>query len=103
MTLTPQAFEPILAHQGITFWGATQAIIGVFCLLLISYLFSSNKKAIAWKTVGFGLALQLILAICILKLTWVQIIFNAIGKIFVSILDFTNAGSVFLFGELMIG
>jgi CNT family concentrative nucleoside transporter len=41
------------------------------------------------------------LALSILKLSWVQSIFNAVGKIFVSILDFTAAGSVFLFGDLM--
>jgi CNT family concentrative nucleoside transporter len=51
--------------------------------------------------VGFGLMLQFVLALSILKLSWVQTIFNAIGKIFVSILDFTAAGSVFLFGDLM--
>jgi CNT family concentrative nucleoside transporter len=45
--------------------------------------------------------LQLVLAISILKLSWVQSIFNAVGKIFVSILDFTAAGSLFLFGDLM--
>ena len=49
----------------------------------------------------FGLLLQLVLAISILKLSWVQSIFNAVGKIFVSILDFTAAGSLFLFGDLM--
>jgi CNT family concentrative nucleoside transporter len=51
--------------------------------------------------VGFGLLLQFVLALSILKLSWVQSIFNAVGKIFVSILDFTAAGSVFLFGDLM--
>jgi CNT family concentrative nucleoside transporter len=51
--------------------------------------------------VGFGLLLQFVLALSILKLSWVQGIFNAVGKIFVSILDFTASGSVFLFGDLM--
>jgi CNT family concentrative nucleoside transporter len=78
-----------------------QAFGGVVALLLIAYLCSSNRKAINWKTVGFGLLLQFVLALSILKLSWVQNIFNAVGKIFVSILDFTAAGSVFLFGDLM--
>jgi CNT family concentrative nucleoside transporter len=51
--------------------------------------------------VGFGLLLQFVLALSILKLSWVQSIFNEVGKIFVSILDFTAAGSTFLFGNLM--
>lgn len=101
MTLSRLAQQPIAAHEGITLLGTTQAIGGIVALLLIAYLCSSNRKAINWKTVGFGLLLQFVLALSILKLSWVQSIFNAVGKIFVSILDFTAAGSVFLFGDLM--
>ena len=101
MTLSNLAQQPIAAHEGMTLVGVTQALGGIVALLLIAYLCSSNRKAINWKTVGFGLMLQFVLALSILKLSWVQTIFNAIGKIFVSILDFTAAGSVFLFGDLM--
>ena len=101
MTLAHLAQQPIAAHEGMTLVGVTQALGGIVALLLIAYLCSSNRKAINWKTVGFGLMLQFVLALSILKLSWVQTIFNAIGKIFVSILDFTAAGSVFLFGDLM--
>ena len=101
MTLSHLAQQPIAAHEGMTLVGVTQALCGIVALLLIAYLCSSNRKAINWKTVGFGLMLQFVLALSILKLSWVQTIFNAIGKIFVSILDFTAAGSVFLFGDLM--
>ena len=101
MTLSRLAQQPIAAHEGITLLGTIQAIGGIVALLLVAYLCSSNRKAINWKTVGFGLLLQFVLALSILKLSWVQSIFNAVGKIFVSILDFTAAGSVFLFGDLM--
>ncbi len=101
MTLSRLAQQPIAAHEGITLLGTIQAIGGIVALLLIAYLCSSHRKAINWKTVGFGLLLQFVLALSILKLSWVQSIFNAVGKIFVSILDFTAAGSVFLFGDLM--
>ena len=93
--------EPILTHQGITSFGILHGFLGITSLLFLAYIFSANRKAIPWKTVGFGLLLQLFLALCILKIGWVQGIFNAIGKVFVSILDFTAAGSVFLFGDLM--
>lgn len=101
MTFLDLSQHPIAAHQGISLLGTIQAVGGIVALLLIAYLCSNNRKAINWKTVGFGLLLQLVLAISILKLSWVQSIFNAIGKIFVSILDFTAAGSLFLFGDLM--
>ena len=101
MTFLDLSQQPIAAHQGISLLGTLQAVGGIVALLLIAYLCSNNRKAINWKTVGFGLLLQLVLAISILKLSWVQSIFNAVGKIFVSILDFTAAGSLFLFGDLM--
>jgi len=95
------ALEPILAHQGVTSFGIIQGFVGVISLLFLAFIFSANRKAIPWKTVGFGLLLQLFLALSILKIGWVQSIFNAIGKVFVGILDFTAAGSAFLFGDLM--
>jgi len=60
-----------------------------------------NKKAINWKTVGFGLLAQLILAVGVLKIPFVQSAFEFIGNIFVKILDFTATGSEFLLGGLM--
>ena len=74
----------------------------MFSLLFISFLFSSNRKAINWKTVGIGLAFQLIIAIGVLKVAFVQNAFEGVGKIFVSILDFTKAGSKFLFEGLVV-
>ena len=70
-------------------------------LLLIAYLFSSNRKAINWKTVGIGLAIQLSLAIGILKVPFIRTIFTVLGKLFNEILNFTVAGSQFLLGNLM--
>ncbi|MCL4135423.1 UNVERIFIED_CONTAM: hypothetical protein GTU68_010854 [Idotea baltica] len=71
-------------------------------LLLIAYFFSSNKKGIDWKTVGIGLLFQLVIAIGVLKVPFVQKGFEFVGGIFVSILDFTRAGSKFLFEGLVV-
>lgn len=73
----------------------------MFSLIVIAFLFSSNRRGINWKTVGLGLAAQLLLAIGVLKVTIVQKVFEFVGKIFVLILDFTMAGSEFLLGDLM--
>ena len=64
-------------------------------------MFSSNKKGIDWKTVGLGLVFQLIIAIGVLKVPFVQALFEFVGKGFVKILDFTQAGSEFLFKGLI--
>ena len=71
-------------------------------LVFIAYLFSSNKKAINWKTAGIGLAFQLLIAIGVLKIPFIQAAFEAVGKIFVSVLDYTRAGSKFLFEGLVV-
>jgi len=73
----------------------------MICLLVIAYLFSTNRKAINWKTIGIGLGAQLLLAIGVLKVPFVQKSFEFVGKIFVKILDFTAAGSEFLLGGMM--
>ena len=70
-------------------------------LVFIAYLFSSNKKAINWKTTFLGLTSQLILAVLILRVEFVQSIFEFFGKIFVKTLDFTMEGSRFLLGDMV--
>lgn len=78
-----------------------KGVIGMLVIIAIAYVFSSNRKAIVWKTVGIGLGLQLILAIGVLKISWVQSFFNAIGSLFVAVLDYTIVGSKFLLGNLL--
>ena len=93
--------DVLVPSSGITTAGVLRGALGLFVVLIIAFLCSANRKNIAWKTVGLGLTLQLILAVGILKITWVQRTFEAMGKVFVNILDYTNAGSIFLFGDLM--
>jgi CNT family concentrative nucleoside transporter len=74
-----------------------RGLLGMLVLILIAWLFSSNRSAINWRVVFIGLAIQLILAIGILWVPPVQIFFEFVGKLFVKILDFTYAGTEFLF------
>jgi len=91
----------IIQSSGFTINTLTRGIIGMVFLIFISFLLSNNKKAINWKTASFGLLIQLILAISVLKIGWVQSIFEFAGKIFVKILEFTMEGTKFLFGDLV--
>lgn len=92
----------VVPNDGFSINSLWRGILGMLVLLLIAYLFSSNRKAINWKTVSIGLLLQLVIAIGVLKVPFVQLIFEKIGKIFVSILEFTRAGSKFLFEGLVV-
>lgn len=93
--------KQLIKGQGITAEGILRGAFGMFCLLLIAFLFSHNRKAINWRTVGVGLFFQLFLAVGVLKIAWVRWIFEKAGTFFLLILDFTKAGSDFLFGGLM--
>lgn len=78
-----------------------RGLLGIASLISIAWLFSNNRKAVSWKVVGIGLAMQLLLAIGILYVPFVQAFFEFFGKIFITILDFTKAGSQFLLGDLI--
>lgn len=91
----------IVPSKGFSIQSLWRGVLGMFSLLIIAFLFSANRRGIDWKTVGLGLAFQLIIAIGVLKVPFVQAIFEFIGKGFVKILDFTQAGSEFLFQGLI--
>ena len=93
--------KEIILSQGFSLEGLIRGLIGMSVLILIAFLLSNNRKAINWKTASFGLVLQIILAIAVLKISWVKMIFESAGKVFVKILDFTMEGTKFLFGALV--
>ncbi|MEK9583454.1 MAG: nucleoside transporter C-terminal domain-containing protein [Flavobacteriaceae bacterium] len=78
-----------------------KGVIGILFLLGIAYLLSTHKKAIRWKTIFIGLSLQFILAFGVLRVEWVKSFFNVLGGFFTAVLEFTESGSAFLFGNLI--
>lgn len=78
-----------------------KGIFALIVLVFIAFLFSDNKKAINWKTVGIGVGLQLLFGILVLRSEFVKNIFQNIAEFFVVVLDFTKSGSQLLFGDLL--
>lgn len=95
--------DNIIPSSGFTINGLLRGALGMFTLLLLAFLLSKNRRAINWRTIGFGLLAQIALAIGVLKVPFIQWFFEKIGKIFVSILDFTMAGTEFLFSSFVTG
>ncbi|WP_445715597.1 NupC/NupG family nucleoside CNT transporter [Flavobacterium sp.] len=91
----------IKPNEGFSLNSLLRGILGMLALLGIAYIFSSNRKAINWKTIGIGLGVQLILAFGVLKVGFVKTGFEFVGSLFVKVLDFTRAGSEFLLGGMM--
>jgi CNT family concentrative nucleoside transporter len=79
------------------FFGLT----GIVLILGLSVLLSNNRKAINLRVVLSGLALQLALALFILKTSVGQSMFDGIARFITRILDFANAGGEFVFGGLV--
>ncbi len=92
----------LIGHQGTSFDSLIRGAIGMLVLLLIAYLISTNRKQIKWKTVLIGLSLQLITAIGVIKIDLVKKIFEIIGSFFIKILEFTQAGTSMVLGDLNI-
>ena len=96
-----EAKNKILPSKGFSMNSLWRGVLGMFVLLIISFLFSANRRAVDWRKVGIGLSIQLIIAIGVLKVNFIQTIFNFIGSIFIEILEYTKAGSEFLFAGMI--
>ena len=96
-----EAENKIRPSNGFSMHSLWRGVLGMFVLLIISFLFSANRRAVDWRKVGIGLSIQLIIAIGVLKVNFIQTIFNFIGSIFIEILEYTKAGSEFLFAGMI--
>ncbi len=107
----PEAYEEAFASEndtvvvpvvpGFSARNLFRGLLGMLSLVAIAWLFSTNRKAISWRVVGIGLGIQVLLAFSILQVPPVQYFFEMVGKVFVVILDFTKAGTDFLFAGFL--
>ncbi len=81
--------------------GYFRGFLGLAVLIGICYVLSADRKNINWRTVLVGLAMQFVLALAILKIPFVSVAFDYIASFFTKVLDFTRAGSEFMFGSLV--
>ncbi len=72
-------------------------ILGLFFIIFFAYFFSNNRKNIDWKLIISGIFLQIIIALLISKIYFVEIIFKSIGEFFVLLIGFAKVGTLFLF------
>lgn len=77
-----------------------QPLVGLIVILAVAYAWSSNRRAIDLRTVAWGLSLQIIFALLVLKTTAGQRLFQALGRAINKLLDFAFVGSSFVFGPL---
>ncbi|HYU44971.1 MAG TPA: nucleoside transporter C-terminal domain-containing protein [Terriglobales bacterium] len=80
--------------------GRFTGILGLVTMLALGYAFSTNRRAIRLKTVGWGLALQVAFAIFVLKIELGRALFQKAGDAVNRLLSYAFVGSKFVFGDL---
>ena len=91
----------LILSEGVSIESISRGVIGIVFLLLVCYVFSTNRKAINWKTIGLSLVIQIVIAVGVLKVNWIANLFEFFGSFFLKILDFTNAGTSMILGEFV--
>jgi len=80
--------------------GLLQPLFGAAVILAIAVALSTNRRAIRWSTVAWGLGLQVAFAIIVLKTDIGQRVFTTLGAYITKLLGFAGVGSAFVFGAL---
>jgi CNT family concentrative nucleoside transporter len=75
-------------------------LVGLALILAIGILLSHNRGAIRWRVIAWGLGLQLLFAIFVLRIPAGQALFRWLGNFVTAILGYSYIGSEFVFGEL---
>ncbi|HMD87345.1 MAG TPA: nucleoside transporter C-terminal domain-containing protein [Terriglobia bacterium] len=75
-------------------------LLGILVILSVAVLLSKNRKAIPWRTVGWGMGLQILVALFVLRTGLGYWLMYKVSQAFVSVLNCSFAGSTFLFGPL---
>ncbi|MFK8044469.1 MAG: NupC/NupG family nucleoside CNT transporter [Crocinitomicaceae bacterium] len=90
-------------RQSVSLSSISRGVLGMFFLILVAFLLSSNRSNINWTLVGKGLLLQVVIAIAVLKVPFIEQAFDFISRAFVKVISFTNSGINFLFGQFGYG
>ena len=78
-----------------------RGLVGFAFVFGTAFVFSRDRRAINWRLVGVGFALQLVLAVLILRVRAVSALFDVLAGFFQGVLAYSEAGAKFLFGNLI--
>ena len=80
--------------------GRFTGVLGILAVLGAAYLFSTSRKHIRWRTIFWGIGLQLCFAFLVLRFSFGQRAMAWAGDVVTNMLSATFAGTRVLFGEL---
>lgn len=96
-------FKTNKSEEGNIWTSILRGLLGMAALVLLGFLFSSDRKSIDWRLVLKGILLQLVLALLILKVPGVELVFDFISRAFVKTVNFAHEGAQFVFGDFLTG
>lgn len=85
-------------QSGISLESLLRGILGIVTVLVVAYALSYDRKRIDWKLIGGGLIMQVLFALAVLYIPFVGTALEWMGKAFIKLMDFTQAGVGFLLG-----
>jgi CNT family concentrative nucleoside transporter len=91
--MTAYELQPTIGTRG-------QSVAGVFCFFGLVAMFSANLRAVSWKTIFWGVALQVLLAILVLRVPAFYHGFEWVGGGVKQFISFSDKGGEFVFGNL---
>jgi len=94
VVVAPEALDTPLVERA-------RSVLGMVVLLGIAWALSTDRRRISWSLVAWGVGLQFVFALFILKTSLGANAFDAAGAIVVGLLGFTLQGAEFVFGNLV--
>jgi CNT family concentrative nucleoside transporter len=92
-----------ITSNGFSFTSLIRGVLGLAVIVGLGFLLSERRRMIQWRVVIIGLTVQVVIAILVLKVPFFQVFFEFIGKLFIKVLDSSNAGTEFLFRSFVTG
>lgn len=93
----------LMADLGLNGTGILRGLLGMAVLIGIGVIFSDDRKNINWRLIATGMGIQMLLAVAILKISFVESGFEAVSAGFVKVISFTDFGTDFLFSSFVSG
>lgn len=85
-------------QSGVSLESLLRGVLGIITVLAVAYAMSYDRKRIDWKLIGGGLIMQVIFALAVLYIPFIGTALEWLGKAFIKLMDFTQAGVGFLLG-----
>ncbi len=81
-------------------WQSIMSFIGLLSMVGIAWLISSNRRAVPWRIIVWGIGLQLVFGVLVLKTKAGLVLFSFLNDVVIALLNFTGEGTEFIFGDL---